>query len=291
MTELGSRLKEARIAKDMSLDDLQAVTKIQKRYLVGIEEGNYSMMPGAFYVRAFIKQYAEAVGFEPDEIFEQYKSDIPVNVNQDIPEKLSRVKSRRHLPKDDSKIVQLLPKLLLILGAIVLLVVFWQFLQTSGNNATDNNNDVDSGLRVERETNPEVIDSQPDPDDENEETEEEPATEEEEEVAGPGELQLTNQSGRHYTYTLTGTESFNVELVATGRPWLQVENFAGNVFLSRTLEEGESEQFDFSNEEGIYFNIGNVTFLTLTINGEPFEFPDGGITQGIRIQFEKEEQQ
>ncbi|MDA6131043.1 helix-turn-helix domain-containing protein, partial [Escherichia coli] len=49
----------------MSLDDLQKVTKIQKRYLMGIEEGDYSMMPGKFYVRAFIKQYAEAVGIEP----------------------------------------------------------------------------------------------------------------------------------------------------------------------------------------------------------------------------------
>ena len=61
MTELGKILKEAREAKGLSLDDLQQITKIQKRYLIGIEEGNYDMMPGKFYVRAFIKQYAEAV--------------------------------------------------------------------------------------------------------------------------------------------------------------------------------------------------------------------------------------
>ena len=64
MTELGARLKEARLAKGYSLEDLQEITKIQKRYLIGIEEGNYSIMPGSFYVRAFIKQYAEAVGLE-----------------------------------------------------------------------------------------------------------------------------------------------------------------------------------------------------------------------------------
>ncbi|MFL6517543.1 MAG: helix-turn-helix domain-containing protein, partial [Bacillus sp. (in: firmicutes)] len=56
MTELGNRLKEARLAKGLSLDDLQSMTKIQKRYLIGIEEGNYASMPGNFYVRAFIKQ-------------------------------------------------------------------------------------------------------------------------------------------------------------------------------------------------------------------------------------------
>ena len=36
MTELGTILKEARIAKNLSLDDLQEITKIQKRYLIGI---------------------------------------------------------------------------------------------------------------------------------------------------------------------------------------------------------------------------------------------------------------
>lgn len=49
MTELGIRLKEAREEKAMSLDDLQAATKIQKRYLTALEEGNYDIIPvGSF---------------------------------------------------------------------------------------------------------------------------------------------------------------------------------------------------------------------------------------------------
>ena len=95
MTELGNRLKEAREAKGLSLDDLQELTKIQKRYLIGIEEGNYSMMPGKFYVRAFIKQYCEAVGLDSEEIFEQYKSEIPSVYSEELPEQLSRVQSRK----------------------------------------------------------------------------------------------------------------------------------------------------------------------------------------------------
>ena len=43
MTELGTRLKEARLQKGYSLEDLQEITKIQKRYLVGIEEGNWGI--------------------------------------------------------------------------------------------------------------------------------------------------------------------------------------------------------------------------------------------------------
>ena len=85
LTEIGNRLREARIAKGLSLDDLQTITKIQKRYLLGIEEGNYSLMPGSFYVRAFIKQYAEAVGLEPEALFEEFKGEIPTTAADELP--------------------------------------------------------------------------------------------------------------------------------------------------------------------------------------------------------------
>ena len=40
-------------------------------------------MPGKFYARAFIKQYAEAVGLEPEELFEEYKNEIPIAYEDD----------------------------------------------------------------------------------------------------------------------------------------------------------------------------------------------------------------
>ncbi len=79
LTELGNRLKEARLAKGLSLDDLQAITKIQKRYLIGIEEGNFQSMPGNFYVRAFIKQYAEAVDLNLKSCLKTLKMKFPIS--------------------------------------------------------------------------------------------------------------------------------------------------------------------------------------------------------------------
>lgn len=136
LTELGNRLKEAREAKGLSLDQLQDLTKIQKRYLKGIEEGNYSMMPGKFYVRAFIKQYAEAVGIEPEELFEEYKNEIPATYDDELPEQLSRVQSRKRLAENTSKIFDILPKILIgvfVIGAITLI---WYLLQSNARNET-----------------------------------------------------------------------------------------------------------------------------------------------------------
>ena len=48
MSELGNRLREAREEKGLTLDDLEEMTKIQKRYLKGIEEGNYDLILANF---------------------------------------------------------------------------------------------------------------------------------------------------------------------------------------------------------------------------------------------------
>ncbi|HEY0827135.1 MAG TPA: helix-turn-helix domain-containing protein, partial [Bacilli bacterium] len=68
MSDLGQLLIKARNEKGLTIEDLQETTKIRKAYLEAIEEGNYKKLPGNFYVRAFIKSYAEAVGLEPDEV-------------------------------------------------------------------------------------------------------------------------------------------------------------------------------------------------------------------------------
>lgn len=69
---IGETLRDARIAKGYTLDDLQQTTKIQKRYLIAIEDGNFADLPGDFYVRAFIKQYADTVGLDGNELLESY---------------------------------------------------------------------------------------------------------------------------------------------------------------------------------------------------------------------------
>ena len=52
--EVGKKLHDARVAKGYTLDDLQQATKIQKRYLIAIEDEKFDELPGDFYVRAFV---------------------------------------------------------------------------------------------------------------------------------------------------------------------------------------------------------------------------------------------
>ncbi|WP_261806398.1 helix-turn-helix domain-containing protein [Lapidilactobacillus luobeiensis] len=94
MDEVGKKLRSARIEKGYTLDDLQQITKIQKRYLIAIEEGNFDQLPGDFYVRAFIKQYAETVGLDSHELLSDYRDTIPETQPQEYAENSIENKKR-----------------------------------------------------------------------------------------------------------------------------------------------------------------------------------------------------
>ncbi|MGM9986488.1 MAG: helix-turn-helix domain-containing protein, partial [Bacillaceae bacterium] len=135
MTELGQVLKQTREEKKITLDELQELTKIQKRYLQAIEDGNYSILPGDFYVRAFIKQYADAIGLNHDEVMQNFKHEVPQPFTQDEQqeEKVSRVKKQQDaMPRKSSKVFDYMPQIIIGLIIVGIAVAVWFFWP--GNN-------------------------------------------------------------------------------------------------------------------------------------------------------------
>lgn len=99
MSELGNQLRNARIEKGYTLNTLQQKTKIQKKYLQAIEEGQFSQMPGQFYVRAFIKQYADMVGLNGDALLIEHEDEL----NATAPETLEKEEEEQILPSRSQK--------------------------------------------------------------------------------------------------------------------------------------------------------------------------------------------
>lgn len=71
MQQLVTQLTRAREAKKMSLTDIADLTLINVQFLQNMEQGNFTFLPQA-YVRAFLREYASAVGLNPDEIMSTY---------------------------------------------------------------------------------------------------------------------------------------------------------------------------------------------------------------------------
>ena len=296
MTELGNRLKEARLAKGLSLEDLQSITKIQKRYLIGIEEGNYSSMPGNFYVRAFVKQYAEALQLNPDEIFETYKSEIPATHNEDLPEQLSRVKTRKTVAEGSSKIFDIIPKVLIgvfIIGAAGVLYYF--VVNNVGDKANDLINNENEPVKFVRSQNLEKAeDAEKDKTKENEKeevTDEQQTVEETPVVEAPKqELTPVQNSGKNSTYDLKNADKFVVKLVSTGQTWVNVKNSSGQSkfqgLLSTTATP--STEVDLSGDTKAVIVVGRAVDTEIYVNDQKLEYaiaPTDVVQQNITIQF------
>ncbi|NLN18257.1 MAG: helix-turn-helix domain-containing protein [Firmicutes bacterium] len=72
MDEFARFLRESREKSGLSLDEMAARTKIQRRYLAAMESGDFAQLPGEAYRRAFVKLYARELGLDTQEVLERY---------------------------------------------------------------------------------------------------------------------------------------------------------------------------------------------------------------------------
>ena len=74
MESPGKFLKREREARNISLREISKFTKINECYLKAIEEDRYDMLPGVFYVKAFLNVYARYLTLNPKDIVLQYEN-------------------------------------------------------------------------------------------------------------------------------------------------------------------------------------------------------------------------
>ncbi len=72
----GERLRLAREAKKLSLEDVAAQTRIPQRHLASIETGDWDNLPAPTYSIGFAKSYASAVGLDRVEIGNQLREEM-----------------------------------------------------------------------------------------------------------------------------------------------------------------------------------------------------------------------
>lgn len=74
---IGRILHRARINKGYSLNDLHRITRIGLANLQAIDSGDFKKIPEGFYLRAFIKNYANVVGINGTELLRRFNNELP----------------------------------------------------------------------------------------------------------------------------------------------------------------------------------------------------------------------
>lgn len=109
---VGQRLREAREAKGLSIEDIAAQTRIPTRHLASLEAGDWDKLPAATYSVGFAKNFAGAVGLDRAEIGEQLRLEMGgTRPTYSHPEVFEAADPARTMPKG------------LVIGALALLVL------------------------------------------------------------------------------------------------------------------------------------------------------------------------
>jgi len=74
MEEIGRRLQAARIAKGLTLEEVEEETRIRKKYIEALESGRTSVIPGEVYVKGFLRTYGNFLGLDGEALVEEYKA-------------------------------------------------------------------------------------------------------------------------------------------------------------------------------------------------------------------------
>jgi transcriptional regulator with XRE-family HTH domain len=76
----GSRLRAERERRGISLDSIAEKTKIKKSFLDSLERGDFSKWPaGTVFRRAYVRDYAAAIGLSPDSVVVDFIRLFPVD--------------------------------------------------------------------------------------------------------------------------------------------------------------------------------------------------------------------
>ncbi|MBX0356378.1 RodZ family helix-turn-helix domain-containing protein [Halobacillus sp. Nhm2S1] len=304
--EIGERLREARESKGLSLESLQETTKIQKRYLQAIEKNEFQVLPGKFYTRAFIREYASAVGLDPEVVMEEHKGELPT-FDEESTVQYSRVqRTKKEATQKSGPSSRVLPTILtvgLIIGLIFVVWLVWQNMSGAedANTATENGSDNEISVpeNSESETSGDQGDVEGNEDgSESEETgsEDEPAPEEEEETPAEDKEEIDIQmvqegtgSFPEHTYDVSGTTERKVTIELTGRAYMEVKapkNGEDLVTAKEYTAEDSPISLDLGDKDELYIKTGNAPGTTVMIGENEVPYPNPEVsTQKLLLQF------
>ncbi|HXD20187.1 MAG TPA: helix-turn-helix domain-containing protein [Vicinamibacterales bacterium] len=119
--DFGSRMRQAREQRGVSLRQIAERTKISVSALEALERNDISRLPGGIFSRAFVRSYAAEIGVDPEQTVREFLAQFPdESVSAGSPHVLIDDGTRGKRPLD-ARAVMILATIVLVAAAIL----FW----------------------------------------------------------------------------------------------------------------------------------------------------------------------
>lgn len=289
MNEVGEKLKEARQAKGYTLDDLQQITKIQKRYLVAIEEGNLDVLPGNFYARAFIKQYADTVGLNGDQLLSEHTEFIPAPQDRTYAEKVAAKQTRSSQKKENivGGLQNHLPTILVVVLVAAIGAAIYMAITRSNKNEGSLINQNTGSSQVEVTTNKPA-------DSTTESSSEAESSSEKESESESQKVEFVSSSGAKTTFAVNGvvSEKQEIALIADGGDtWVSV-TADGSMVEQGLVQDGSTLTAELpEGVKKVVLVIGNSSVTKIQLSGEEIPYAEeanNSVRQEITLEFDQD---
>ena len=280
MKEIGELLREAREEKGISLEQVSKDTKIPERLLRDLEEGDFSRFAGKVYFKGALRNYAESIGLDSQELFSLYNRIIERNnkskpgVGESKKEQHTRAEVKRNIfPYKKSK--KSFPIVVLVWIAVFIFVVggsIWYRYDQGLNN----------GGKISYPG--EFLPGEPEDDDD------ELINDGNNDFIKPVEppqgpvLVLLEEGDRQATYIIKGVEEKEIVLLFSGECWISIEQ-DGRFIEQGIYRNGDRHQISAGRETTIRF--GNPPMALIQVNGQEISLP--GIANPFNVTIRKEE--
>jgi cytoskeleton protein RodZ len=117
----GSKLKQAREARQLTLHEIEWATKIRAEFLQALEEDRFDLLPSGTHARGFLRSYARYLGLDADALVDEYNH--AAGVSTEIISTRPAVMSRR-------RDLAVTPGMIVGVALIVLIGIFGFYLKT-----------------------------------------------------------------------------------------------------------------------------------------------------------------
>ena len=291
---IGQELQQARLDKGLSLDDIQQSTKIQKRYLAAIESGQFDQLPGAFYERAFVRQYATAVGIDAVDFMQKYENEDAETPQPDLSaarvdaDNVTRAGMHQNEETVADKTRSMMPKIIIGVVIVAIIAIIWAVVssfagsakQESKNQSTVSvstsqvaNKDSSSKKASSKSsaTTSSASESKSSASSSSKKASSKSSSEKKEKTAKV-DLGESNVSGTTVTYDSVKApdKAMKMQLKAEdGSSWMQVSDAAGTVLWNGTVEDSKTQEVEIpTSANGVQVSIGNALATKVSLNGK-----------------------
>ncbi len=255
---IGTALRDARVARNLSLAEVSALLRIRESHLEAIELEDFEQLPGNVYVIGFIRTYAQYLELNESDLIMRFKA---ASVESGIADMVFE-------EEETEQISGALKISLLVVGALVVYVL-WLVAGTQNDGITVGTVVQTPVALGEAPAEPTPLAEVADEASASSEAAVEPTTTPRaSDEAAPVAATIEGPADVQPNALLMNTTPApsKVEIRATRRTWMRLENAQGRVLFSSVIDEGEG--FELPDDIDYILATRDAGALTYFVNNQ-----------------------